>query len=135
MNSWILLRTAKRLCRISTLLGDRKLCPLSAFHATNARHLGVSYVSSWALWHEVRLFASKLGVCPFLFRSKSSKSSDTSLSDYFLLLSMQVDDENNIIFCKRAFSNVLEGVLLKIFSIGKPTDPILQWGVYENTVK
>ena len=35
-----------------------------------------------------------------------------------------MNDENNVFPCpKRAFSDVLEGVVLKIFSGGKPPDP------------
>ena len=48
----------------------------------------------------------------------------TMLRDQYLLPHMIINDENNLIlFFKRVFSDVLEGVTSEKFSGGKPPEP------------
>lgn len=62
-----------------------------------------------------------LAFSPSLFRSRSWKFTEFRLRDHLLLL---MNDKNRcILFCKRAFSDVLEGVISKNFSGSKPPDP------------
>ena len=73
------------------------------------------------LLHEMKFFASIIGaVFPF-FVLHLKKCNETRLRDQLPLL---MNDENKcILFCKRAFSDVLEGVFSKNFSGSKPLDP------------
>ena len=49
---------------------------------------------------------------------------ETKSRNQFLLLRMMFSNENNyILFCKRAFPEVLEGVAMEIFSGGEPHFP------------
>ena len=50
-------------------------------------------------------------------------------------------EETHVLFCRRSFSGVLEGVTSEIFSRGKPPDPQLphilfrgEWGMLERGV-
>ena len=63
----------------------------------------------------MRYFASRIGVQLFIF-FKSSELSQGKRRNKFLPLNMKINDTDNyILFCKRAFSDVLEGVTSKIF--------------------
>ena len=54
------------------------------------------------------------------------------LNTLLLRLTMKINDEDNyILFCKRAFYGFWEGLASKTFSGGKPQTPILQWGSSE----
>ena len=60
----------------------------------------------------------------FHFLSKFLKLNETRLRNHLPFLSMKINDKDNfILFRKRTFSNVLEGVNSLIFSGGKPLDP------------
>ena len=46
------------------------------------------------------------------------------MKDLLLLLRMKINGEKKyIVFCKRAFSDILENVASKYFAEGKPPDP------------
>ena len=63
-------------------------------------------------WHLGKFFLLlKSAYSFFIFLSKSSKFNETRLRNQFLLLIIEINDEDNyIIFCKKAFSDVLDGV-------------------------
>ena len=51
------------------------------------------------------------------------KFNETRLRNQFFLPSIEIDDEDNYsIFCKRAFSDFLDGITGKRFFGGKPPD-------------
>ena len=65
-------------------------------------------------WHWIRYFAFKFSIQIYYHFSKSSKFNEAWLRNQFYLPGMKIKDEgSNILFCNRAFSDVLEGVILQ----------------------
>ena len=82
---------------------------LSAFHVANTGYLRKTDLDVLALGEIFLLLRSPYSFFIFLFKSK--KFGETRLRNQFLLLIIEFNDEDNyIIFCKKAFSDVLDGV-------------------------